>query len=67
MCWRRRLFLLAEDAASLRTTPEEREKCPAPFLEVNFEKTINNCRSDFRVVKVKACEAVKKSDKACCG
>ena len=54
--------------AELEAIQEAQKKAALPALEIEplTEEKVDFdtfCRSDFRVVKVKACEAVKKSDK----
>ena len=57
-----------KELAELEKLEEEARKAALPPIEVEPQLTENVdfdtfCKSDFRVVKVKSCEAVKKSDK----
>ena len=59
---------MAKELAELERIQEESKKAalPAIELEPQLAETVDFdtfCKSDFRVVKVKACENVKKSDK----
>ena len=49
-----------QEAAARRPPSPRWRSSPADRAEVDFDTF---CKSDFRAVKVKACEAVKKSDK----
>ena len=62
---------LEKSLAALEKAQEAQRKAALPALEVEplSEETVDFdtfCKSDFRAVKVKACEAVKKSDKLLC-
>ncbi len=57
-----------KELAELEKLEEEARRAALPPIEVEPQLTENVdfdtfCKSDFRVVKVKSCEAVKKSDK----
>ena len=57
-----------KELAELEKLEEEARRAALPTIEVEPQLTENVdfdtfCKSDFRVVKVKSCEAVKKSDK----
>ena len=57
-----------KELAELEKLEEEARKAALPPIELEPQLTENVdfdtfCKSDFRVVKVKSCEAVKKSDK----
>ena len=57
-----------KELAELERIQEEAKKAALPDLEIEpyAEEKVDFdtfCKSDFRAVKVKACEAVKKSDK----
>ena len=57
-----------KELSELEKLEEEARKAALPPIEVEPQLTENVdfdtfCKSDFRVVKVKSCEAVKKSDK----
>ena len=59
---------LQEELAALDRILEEANRAAAPEIEIEPQLTEQVdfdtfCKSDFRVVKVKACEAVRKSDK----
>ena len=59
---------MAKELEELDRIQEEAKKAALPALEIEplAEETVDFdtfCRSDFRAVKVKDCQAVKKSDK----
>ena len=59
---------MEKELAELEKLEEEARKAALPPIELEPQLTENVdfdtfCKSDFRVVKVKSCEAVKKSDK----
>ena len=59
---------MTKELAELEKLEEEARKAALPPIELEPQLTENVdfdtfCKSDFRVVKVKSCEAVKKSDR----